>query len=367
MNNLDFKPRIAQVRRALREAKAQVFIAGQGPNTRYLTGSIAPAVTLSYVVIPLEGEPLAITSSLEEYRNRRECALKDLRVFSPYPAIGAPSADPEAALKLVLKELKPAKILADTKVDQRPKGVKLEQSSIVEEARQVKEPVELRHIEQAVRIANRGARFIRQVIEEKGESLTERQVANQLDFFLRDQKGAQLNSFETIVGSGPLAAHSHHTNTNRKLKAGDPVICDFGVFVNGYCSDITRTYFVGGSPANRELKEIYSLVLEANLAGIATVKANRACKTVDGACRDLITKHDHGRNFVHGTGHGFGLEVHEMPAVTYNKPERLRSRTTITIEPGIYVKGVGGVRIEDDVVVTPHGCQVLTQAAKDIY
>ncbi len=367
MRYLDHASRHSKVKSLLRKEKAQVFVCSRPGNTRYLSGSTAPASTLSYVVIPSKGKPMAITSSLEEHRSRKECPIQDLRVFSPYPALEAPAKEPDALLRRYLKEMAPATVLSDTKMSLRLPRVKVKQHLGVEKLRQTKDRQELARIEKAVSAANGGGRFLKALIEEEGVGLTERQVANRLDYHLRDKPGVQLNSFETIVASGPNAAHSHHSNTNRKLRAGDPVICDFGAYVDGYCSDITRTYFAGGEPKDSTWTDIYQLVLEANRAGIAAVKAGVACKDVDWACRGLLTERGQGRQFVHGTGHGFGLEVHELPAVTYDKPEILGPDFTITIEPGLYLPGKGGVRIEDDVVVTKTGCRVLTRVAKDIY
>ncbi len=366
MRFLDYASRHEKVVRLLKKEKAQVFVCSNQANTRYLSGSIAPAATLSYVAIPAKGEPMAITSSLEEHRSRQECPIQDIRVFSPYPALEAPAKVPEALLRRYLKELAPSRVLSDRKLTPRLKGVKVVSHTGVNELRQAKEPAELKRMERAVRATNSSARYLRALIEQEGVGLTELQVANRLDFHLREQPGVQINSFETIVASGPNAAHSHHSNTTRKIRAQEPVICDFGAYVDGYCSDITRTYFAGGEPA-REWVDIYDLVLEANRAGIDSVRSGVTCKVVDGACRDLLNERGYGREFVHGTGHGLGLEVHEMPSVTYDKPELLKEAVTITIEPGIYQPGKGGVRIEDDVVVTRNGCRVLTKVAKDIY
>lgn len=367
MRYLDHAARHSRVQQLLKKEKAQVFICSRPGNTRYLSGSTAPASTLSYVAIPVKGEPIAITSSLEEHRSRKECPIQDLRVFSPYPALKAPAKEPEVLLRRYLKSQVPARVLSDTKLTIRLPGMKMKQHMGVEKLRQVKDPQELSRMGQAVAAVNGSANFLKTLIEEEGVGLTELQVANRLDYNLRERPGVQLNSFETIVASGPNAAHSHHSNTTRKLRAGDPVICDFGAYVDGYCSDITRTYFAGGQPATRQWTDIYHLVLEANQAGIDHVRSGVACKEVDWACRGLLTERGQGRQFVHGTGHGLGLEVHELPAVTYGKPELLEQDFTITIEPGLYLPGKGGVRIEDDVVVTREGCRVLTKALKDIY
>ena len=213
-------------------------------------------------------------------------------------------------------------------------------------------------------MSDAGQEFARNLVE-CGEGLTEREVRTEIDYFM-GRNGIEENSFTTIIASGRNAAHSHHSNTNRKLEKGDTVICDFGVFWDGYCSDITRTYFVDGSPSPK-LKEIYDIVLEANeLSTNALIEGNTGHK-IDKAGRNFIRSKGYGRNFVHGTGHGFGLEIHEFPSLTYKSKVIAKDSMAVTIEPGIYIPGKGGVRIEDDVLVKEDNPQVLTKAKKDLY
>ena len=150
------------------------------------------------------------------------------------------------------------------------------------------------------------------------------------------------------------------------MENGYSVICDFGVFWDGYCSDITRTYFVDGEPTP-EMKDVYQIVLDANKRSINALKAGATGHEVDKAGRDFIRKKGYGRNFVHGTGHGFGLEIHEFPSLTYKSKVIVKESMAITIEPGIYLPGKGGVRIEDDVLVNGDNPEIMTEAKKDIY
>ena len=230
--------------------------------------------------------------------------------------------------------------------------------------RGVKTEDELERMKKAIKQSDAGQEFARNLVE-CGEGLTEREVRTEIDYFM-GRSGIQENSFTTIIASGPNAAHSHHSNTNRKLESGDPVICDFGVFWDGYCSDITRTYFVNGEPSD-DLKEIYQVVLEANELSTHELKAGNSGHKIDKAGRDFIRSKGYGRNFVHGTGHGFGLEIHEFPSLTYKSKVIAKESMAVTIEPGIYIPGKGGVRIEDDVLVKGDNPQVLTKAKKDLY
>jgi Xaa-Pro aminopeptidase len=244
------------------------------------------------------------------------------------------------------------------------RGIKASKNDFVTEMRGVKTKDELERIRKAIKQSDSGQEFARNLVE-CGEGLTEREVRTEIDYFM-GRNGIQENSFTTIIASGPNAAHSHHSNTNRKLKSGDPVICDFGVFWEGYCSDITRTYFVNGEPS-AELKEIYQVVLEANKLSTHELKAGNSGHNIDKAGRDFIRSKGYGRNFVHGTGHGFGLEIHEFPSLTYKSKVIAKESMAVTIEPGIYIPGKGGVRIEDDVLVKGDYPQVLTKAKKDLY
>jgi Xaa-Pro dipeptidase len=182
---------------------------------------------------------------------------------------------------------------------------------------------------------------------------------------MRSNKNVQAVSFETIVATGVHAAYSHHDNTNSKIKNGDMVICDFGVYVNGYCSDMTRTFPVGS--ASEDLINIYNIVFEAQAKAIKSVKEGKPFNIVDTAARGVIKEHGYAKYFVHSLGHGLGLEVHEAPAgINVGTKTKMKKNCTFTIEPGIYKPGLGGVRIEDDVLITGRGAELLTKYPKKL-
>lgn len=318
---------------------------------------------MNFVIIPRKGEPIAITSSLEEHRCIEESSIDDIRLWTLYPDIKSDGKTALDVLKNTLNEKKIKKVYIDSKIG-LGRGIKASKNDFVTEMRGVKTKDELERIRKAIKQSDSGQEFARNLVE-CGEGLTEREVRTEIDYFM-GRNGIQENSFTTIIASGPNAAHSHHSNTNRKLKSGDPVICDFGVFWDGYCSDITRTYFVNGEPS-AELKEIYQVVLEANKLSTHELKAGNNGHNIDKAGRDFIRSKGYGRNFVHGTGHGFGLEIHEFPSLTYKSKVIAKESMAVTIEPGIYIPGKGGVRIEDDVLVKGDYPQVLTKAKKDLY
>ena len=350
------------------DEEADAFIASAGGNTRWLAVSDAPpgnppGSTIAHVLVPREGAPVAVTSSLEGHRSRKECAVKDLRFFTHYPDISADGKTGADVLKVLTREMRFKTVLTDNGLKLQ-RGVKAQQSSLLDPLRAVKDAEELKRIRVAVRHADAGQRFARDLVE-CGKGLTELEVATEIDYFMR-RRGVQENSFSTIVASGHNAAHSHHNNTGRRLRDGDPVICDFGVYWRGYCSDITRTFFVG-SIAAPKWKRRYRMVLEANERSRAAAAAGVTCHTVDAAGRDYLREQGVAEYFVHGTGHGFGLEVHEFPAVTHDKRDVLADGTTFTVEPGLYFPGEGGIRIEDDVVITGKGSETLTHSRRDLY
>lgn len=176
--------------------------------------------------------------------------------------------------------------------------------------------------------------------------------------------GGQAEAFPNIVASGPNSANPHHNNTDRPFAAGDLIIIDCGAVYNGYMSDITRTVALG--EPDEAQRRIYELVLAANHAGRAAVRPGVSGAQIDMAARAVIDAGGYGEHFIHRTGHGLGLEAHEAPYLVAGSDEPLDVGTTFTVEPGIYVSGLGGVRIEDDMVITPQGGQSLTNFDREL-
>ncbi len=232
-------------------------------------------------------------------------------------------------------------------------------SGFVESLRAVKDSLEIEAITGAVRLSDMTFEHILPLV---GEGVSEKDLALEIEFFMR-KNGAEGVAFHQIVASGYRSAMPHGTATGKSLKAGDLLILDFGAVLGGYSSDITRTVAVGRK--DKKMDEIYGIVLEAQLAGISAVRQGVRAWEVDRAARDVIENYGYGGNFVHSTGHGLGLQIHENPRLSSRDGTELKKGMVITIEPGIYLPGWGGVRIEDTVVVEESGCRVLTASPKD--
>ncbi|WP_165242213.1 aminopeptidase P family protein [Corynebacterium lizhenjunii] len=235
-------------------------------------------------------------------------------------------------------------------------------SGVIEDIRLTKDSQELTKLTEIAALANQALEELL-AAEELRVGRTERQVAADLEYRMR-LLGSERVSFDTIVASGPNSAKPHHGADDRVIERGDLVTIDFGAHLRGFNSDCTRTFVMG--EVSDFAREIYETVLEAQLAGVAASTPGTALKDVDAACRDVIEKAGYGEYFVHSTGHGVGLDVHEGPwAATTGKGE-LAEGMTLTIEPGIYVPGRGGVRIEDTLIITAGAPKIITPISKEL-
>jgi Xaa-Pro aminopeptidase len=175
--------------------------------------------------------------------------------------------------------------------------------------------------------------------------------------------GAEKPAFDTIVAAGPRAALPHAHPGSYRLVGNELLLIDMGASLQGYCSDMTRTVHLGKPP--KKIRDMYNAVLEAQLAGIAAVQPGVTAGKVDAAARNVLKKHKLDKAFVHSTGHGLGLEIHEPPRLGKKDPTKLEAGMAITIEPGAYIEGFAGIRIEDTVLVTQNGCEILTPSSKE--
>ncbi len=242
-----------------------------------------------------------------------------------------------------------------------PSGLQLrEAKSLAEQARMIKEPEEIARIREAVIF---GASLFDYALKTIRPGTKETEVAAEMEYAAR-RGGAEAMAFETIIAAGQRSALPHGRASTAAIPAEGFVVCDFGVILTGYCSDMTRTVYVGRPDAGA--RKMYEAVREAQQAAVAAVRPGVSVGEVDRAARKLLKNKGFGPYFTHSTGHGVGLEVHEAPRVAAGQTELLRPGMVITIEPGAYIPGRCGVRIEDMVAVTEGGCEVLTPTTKEL-
>lgn len=325
-------------------------------NVRYLTGFTGSAGS----VLVVSGRPFLIT----DFRYKLQAGLESpTGVAVLIQKKDFPSALREAAAGAGVETLwfDESSLTIDGLKKLRKQGLKLKgHRDLVGELRQQKDALELASIRKAVQRAEESFRELKKYIR---PGARERDLAFMLELLMRE-KGARKAAFDTIVASGRNGAMPHASVTDRRISQGDLVTIDFGAEADGYFSDITRTYSIGRPTARQ--KEIHALVLEAQTAAIKIVRPEISCKSVDDAARDTIKKAGHAEHFGHGTGHGIGLMVHEGPSLSPLSGDKVALDMVFTVEPGVYVPGWGGVRIEDMVLSTKSGAKVLTSLPREL-
>jgi Xaa-Pro aminopeptidase len=231
---------------------------------------------------------------------------------------------------------------------------------LVENLRIVKDEGEIALMRRAARIADEGVEFLCKTLR---PGMTEREAAWELEAFMRTH-GADKIAFDLIVGSGPGGAEPHHHADSHEIQAGEPIVLDLGAQVNGYLSDLTRTICLG-RPKDSRFHEIYSIVLRAQEAALQGIRAGMTGVAADKLARDVIEAAGYGENFGHGLGHGVGLVIHENPRAGKTSEDIFQAGSTLTVEPGIYLPGWGGVRIEDLTLIRENGVELLSHASKE--
>ena len=358
---LDIAGRLPRLRTRLQDAELDALLVTKLANVRYLTGFTGSAGML----LVTADDALFVTDGryIEQSKEQLGAAGVGAQI-----EIGITMA---AQRQLLAAVVAPAVRLgledhSVTWADQREfastfEGVTLVPAGLlVEELRRVKDAGEIDRVRTACAIADDA---FQSLLPRLADGITEQQFALALEFAMRE-RGASGNSFDPIIASGPNGAKPHARPTDRHVARRELVVCDFGCIVDGYCSDMTRTVSVGDPGA--DARHLYDVVLESQQAGRALVAANVACADVDRASRDVIAAAGWGDAFTHSTGHGVGLEIHEAPRVASTARDTLLVGDVVTVEPGVYLPGVGGVRIEDTVVVTATGAEPLTLTPKDL-
>jgi len=349
MNRDVLRKRIRAIRRGLDKKKIRCLLVTKPANVTYLTGFLGED---SWAVVA-GGRVYLLTDSRYTEQAQKECPSSKIIERAGLMA--------EAVAELVekLKSVRTVAVEDTTSLagfEQLKKNVKARfrtVAGIIETARSIKDESEIATIRAAAAVSTKA---LAQTLPQIKPGVTESELAGMLDFQIR-KLGAS-NSFETIMAFGPNGSRPHHQPGKRKLREKDAVLIDFGAKYKGYCSDITRCFVIGGMAAF--YKKVYGVVEQAQAAAIKTIRAGVKIKQVDAAAREVIDKAGL-PVYGHGTGHGFGLEIHESPFLKPDGKGKLKAGQVITIEPGIYIPGKLGVRIEDDILVTETGYKILTR------
>ncbi|SDA15967.1 Xaa-Pro aminopeptidase [Ruminococcus sp. YE71] len=330
-------------------------------NRRYFTGMKSSAGTL--LVFPEAAYLIIDFRYIEKARN----TVKNCEVILQKPSKGIYGQIQELCDKYGVTQLAveaDRMTLAEADKLAEELDVTLEMSDkltdIVTSIRLVKTPDELEKMIAAQRIAEEGLKHMYEFIR---EGVTEREIQLELDYYMLSH-GAEALSFDTIALSGVNTSMPHGVPSDKKVQKGEFVLLDFGAVVDGYHSDMTRTMCVG-EPTD-EMRRVYNIVLEAQLKGIAAVKAGMKGCELDAVARDYIKSQGYGEEFGHSLGHGVGVEIHENPYAASSSDEVLPENSVVTVEPGIYLAGKFGVRIEDFVIVKKDGCVNMTEADKSL-
>jgi Xaa-Pro aminopeptidase len=353
---VDYERRASKARERLEDEHADAFLVTNLTNVRYLTGFSG---TNGQVLITREGT-LFLTDPRYESRAGDIVKGADIVIYPSRVTDVLPDRLQSGSVRRLAIEAGSMTIAVMEDLDEKLEGVGIVGTkNWIEDLRRVKEPAELQLMQRAAEVT---ASAYEWVLDRLVVGATEKSVALDLEVWMR-QNGADDVSFEPIVGSGPLSAHIHHSPSDRQFEKGDFVLMDFGCKVDGYCSDFTRTVCIG--PASDEQRESYDLVARAQAAGTAAVRPGATGIEVDEAARAVVRSAGRVEQFGHGLGHGVGLDIHEAPTLRWTSDDTLEPGNVVTVEPGVYVVGAGGVRIEDSVVVTQDGGQVLGNAPKD--
>jgi Xaa-Pro aminopeptidase len=359
---MDYVARRKRLQQNLAEKKLDALLVTHLPNIRYLCGFTGSAgalwVTPSQSIFFTDAR--YTTQSREEVKGARTVIAR--KALLPTVAATVCRHLPMKGKKrIVAVEADYLSLAASERLRSDFSGVgRLKPTSgLIEQFRLFKDADEVNAIRKAVDL---GASLFHHTLAALRPGTPEVQVAAAMEGAARNA-GAEAMSFETIIAGGARSALPHGRASLATIPARGFVVCDFGVILHGYCSDRTRTVWMGAATA--EARRVYAAVLEAQLAAIAAVRPGVALQSVDGAARNVLKKHDLGKYFTHSTGHGVGLEIHEAPRVAQGQTDILQPGMVITIEPGVYLAGEWGVRIEDMVIVTPTGSEVLAPTQKE--
>lgn len=348
--------RVEKLREAMKELGVDAFLTENEINRRYLSGFTG---TAGWLIVTMDDA--ALLTDFRYIDQATEQAAGFRIVNTQRKAISALQEEfGKLGVKKAAIESQLITLATYEEWKEAFSGVELVKTSgVVEKLRMYKDDEELAIVSEAVRIADEAFSHILSYIR---PGVRELDVAMELEFTMR-KLGASSSSFDIIVASGYRGALPHGVASEKVIEAGEMVTLDFGALYKGYASDLTRTVAVG--EPHPEMRKIYEIVLQAQLAGLQ-MKPGMSCKEADALTRDVITAAGYGEHYGHSAGHGLGLLVHELPNLSAASKQVLEPGMLVTMEPGIYVSGLGGVRIEDDVLITQDGCRILNKSTKEL-
>lgn len=348
--------RVSKLRKVLQDQGLEAMLITSGYNRRYLSGFTGSS---GYVLVTsddcylltdfrymTQAADQAVGVKVVEHGTKFIDTVRELLPSGKEVRIGFEQDDVSfSAYTSYAEALKPAVLVPVSKA--------------VEDLRMFKDEEELAVMQRAADLADATFSHILNVIK---PGMTERDVDLEMEFYMRTH-GATSSSFDTIVASGERSSMPHGVASSRVIQGNEFITLDFGALLDGYCSDVTRTIALGAP--DPKLKEIYDIVLEAQLHTLAQIKPGMTGRECDALARDIIASYGYGEQFGHSTGHGLGMEVHEWPRLSKLSDDIMQPGMVVTVEPGIYLPGIGGVRIEDDIVITESGISLLTHSSKE--
>jgi Xaa-Pro aminopeptidase len=353
---------LSAIQNSLKRRKLDGLLITQPENRRYLSGYTATDSSISetsgVLLIPVKGTPFLLTDSRFELHAKEEAEGFEV-VLYPKGML--------ALLKNLLPKLKIKRLGFESHYMLHSSAEKMSSAlgkknvelvpltELVEKMRLRKQSEEIEKIQKSVLL---NEEVFQEVFKGLKPGMTEVEVALQIENTMR-LKGAERPSFDTIVAGGPNGALPHAVPSNRPLQKGEPVVIDMGLILDGYCSDMTRTVVLG--TPDSKTKKLFRLVRKAQKAGMAAIKAGVIAKDVDRAARQVIEKAGYGDKFGHGLGHGVGIAVHEPPSLSKRSRKKLKEGMVVTVEPGVYLPGWGGIRLENMVEVRADGCRNLNK------
>lgn len=350
--------RIEVVRRKMREQGAPALLVTQIRNVAYLTGFSGSS---GYVLLT-DADGVFITDSRYDEQSREQVTTLPVSVYANPTTSAQAIAEQVRRLGITTLgfEAEHTTFATHRQLSEEMEGVTLVPlEGLIDPLRRVKTPSEIAKIRAACGIADACFDHVLRLMQ---PGVTEYDIAMEIDFYIRRQKAKV--AFETIAVSGERTSRPHGTPSERKLEKGDFVTMDFGARVDGYCSDLTRTVVI--LEADDRQREVYHAVLDAQLRALDAIRPGVPAKDVDAIARAALAEKGLDKHFGHGLGHGLGAEVHDVGRMSPSSDDLLEEGQVWTVEPGVYIPGFGGVRIEDDIVVTSDGCEVLTKSPKEL-